>query len=52
MEGDRLTTPTDVDDGDDKQKIKYGWDGLEENLYDLDLTRFEEDEFTQEFYNR
>jgi len=52
VEGDKLTTQSDDAHENSQRKIKYGWDDLEENLYDLDLMRFEEDEFTQEFYNR
>lgn len=52
VEGDSLTTPTDEEDSYNNGRTKLGWETLEENLYDLDLHKFEEDEFTQDFYNR
>lgn len=52
VEGDNLSSYTDDEDMYTHCRIRRGRSDLEENLYDLDLSRFEEDEFTQEFYNR
>lgn len=52
VEGDNLSSSTDDKDMYSQRRIRLGRNDLEENLYDLDLSRFEEDEFTQEFYNR
>ncbi|XP_052810546.1 polyphosphoinositide phosphatase-like isoform X2 [Mya arenaria] len=53
IEGDIVTTSSD-DEGNEyfQRRPRELNEDTEENLYDLDLSRFEEDEFTQELYKR
>lgn len=52
VEGDIVTSSSDDENSLGKTHVWPGYTSFDENIYDLDLTKFEEDEETQDMYER